>query len=221
MPLAAAICRIFKLRQPPQEAGQSQAADTDVPLYAESTPEEKSRLLLKEVLPEELWASFLETGSFVYRGQKAIYKINCFMRTDICGFVDGKTVAHACLQLSQSAPRCDHIIGEYLILRNSEAHYWKTAYISWEGHLGMYTDFQEEIRRRAYKIWEERRKYDTPGSDEEDWLRAEAELRLSPTKVKIVAHALSKISRAQQYTNDDRFHWFEAQFELFIGLWDV
>ena len=34
---------------------------------------------------------------------------------------------------------------------------------------------QEEIRRRAYEIFEARGS--TPGNDVEDWLRAEAELR--------------------------------------------
>ncbi len=36
-------------------------------------------------------------------------------------------------------------------------------------------DLQEEIRRRAYEIYEERRM--TAGSDVEDWLQAEAEIR--------------------------------------------
>jgi hypothetical protein len=35
-------------------------------------------------------------------------------------------------------------------------------------------DLQEEIRRRAYEIYEERGMM--PGSDLEDWLQAEAEL---------------------------------------------
>jgi hypothetical protein len=46
-------------------------------------------------------------------------------------------------------------------------------------------DLEEEVRRRAYQIYEQRGA--TPGSDIEDWLRAEAEIVDNSQRLRRVA----------------------------------
>lgn len=36
-------------------------------------------------------------------------------------------LAYACLQLSVTAPSYDRVVAEYLLLKNAEDAYWKTA----------------------------------------------------------------------------------------------
>jgi hypothetical protein len=46
-------------------------------------------------------------------------------------------------------------------------------------------DLEEEVRRHAYQIYEQRGA--TPGSDVEDWLQAEAEIVDNPQRLRRVA----------------------------------
>ena len=48
---------------------------------------------------------------------------------------------------------------------------------------GLHPNLEEEIRRRAYEIYEERGRQD--GRDVEDWLRAEAEITGTSVKAAV------------------------------------
>jgi len=85
----------------------------------------KARQLLCEILPENALREFLTNGFFHHEGNGFVYRICERSQTEIYG--KGELSATACLQLSVPAPGCDRMIAEYLILKNDEALYWKTA----------------------------------------------------------------------------------------------
>jgi hypothetical protein len=67
---------------------------------------DKARQLLRQVLPEKSWNELEEKGTIQYTGKRG-----------------------TCLQLSVPAPTYDRMVAEYLLIRNAEDVYWKTANI--------------------------------------------------------------------------------------------
>jgi hypothetical protein len=90
---------------------------------------DKARELLRLVLPGEEWSQLETKGVLKFRGQRALYVISPYSQTEIRDTVTGRCVGHACLQLSIPAPTYDRVAAEYLLLKNSEDTYWKTANI--------------------------------------------------------------------------------------------
>ena len=62
-------------------------------------------------------------------GKRGSYVISPYSQTEIRDVSSGRCVAYACLQLSISAPTYDLMVAEYLLIRNAEDVYWKTANI--------------------------------------------------------------------------------------------
>ena len=90
---------------------------------------DKARELLRSVLPEHAWLEFEDRGVIRLAGKRGVYVISSYSQTEICDSSSGKCVAYACLQLSIPAPTCDRMVAEYLLIRNAEGVYWKTANI--------------------------------------------------------------------------------------------
>jgi len=87
----------------------------------------KARQLLRSVLPENAWREFEGKGVIQCSGKRGLYVISPFSQTEIRDAVAGRSIAYACLQLSIAAPNYDRMIAEYLLIRNDEDFYWKTA----------------------------------------------------------------------------------------------
>ncbi|MDP3731166.1 MAG: hypothetical protein Q8R34_01580 [bacterium] len=92
-------------------------------------PTEKARQLLKTILPKKVWIEFEERGVIQLTGKRGIYVISPYTQTEIRDLKSGRCVAHACLQLSTPAPSYDRVVAEYLLIKNDENLYWKTANI--------------------------------------------------------------------------------------------
>jgi hypothetical protein len=90
---------------------------------------DKARQLLRSVLPENAWSELEERGVIQYTGKRGTYVISPYSQTEIRDTASGRCVAYACLQLSIPAPTYDRMVAEYLLIRNSEDVYWKTANI--------------------------------------------------------------------------------------------
>jgi len=90
---------------------------------------DKARQLLRYVLPESSWAELEERGVIQFTGKRGTYVISPYSQTEIRDSSSGKCVAYACLQLSIPAPTYDRMVAEYLLIRNAEDVYWKTANI--------------------------------------------------------------------------------------------
>jgi hypothetical protein len=90
---------------------------------------DKARQLLQSVLPESSWGELEERGVIQISGKRGTYVISPYSQTEIRDSSTGKCVAYACLQLSIPAPTYDRMVAEYLLIRNSEDIYWKTANI--------------------------------------------------------------------------------------------
>jgi hypothetical protein len=96
---------------------------------------DKARHLLRQILPESSWADLEEKGTIQWTGRRGTYVISPYSQTEIRDNLTGRCVAYACLQLSIPAPTYDRMVAEYLLVRNSEDVYWKTANIfSRSGH---------------------------------------------------------------------------------------
>ena len=100
----------------------------------DESPIERARETLRSVLPDEMWSRVMEKGVIEFTGTRATYMISSDSTTEIRDLVTGRAVGRACLQLSISAPAYDRMIAEYLLLRNAEALYWKTANIFDQNH---------------------------------------------------------------------------------------
>jgi hypothetical protein len=87
---------------------------------------EKARRLLRQVLPDERWEEFESCGTIHLKAKDWVYVISN-SPTEICHPITNKRVAISCLQLSIPAPVCDRMVAEYLLIRNAEDVYWKTA----------------------------------------------------------------------------------------------
>jgi hypothetical protein len=85
--------------------------------------------MLLAVLPEALWPGLVEKGVIQITGKRGMYTISRHSQTEIREVSTGKCVGHACLQLSLPAPDYDRMLVEYLLLKNDEDFYWKTANI--------------------------------------------------------------------------------------------
>jgi hypothetical protein len=90
---------------------------------------EKARQLLHQVLPESAWTELEEKGVIRLTGKRGSYVISPYSQTEIRDASSGRCVAYACLQLSIPAPTYDRMVAEYLLIRNAEDLYWKTANI--------------------------------------------------------------------------------------------
>src|SRR5262245_3120603 len=90
---------------------------------------DRARQLLRHVLPEPSWSELEDKGIIQYEGKRGHYIISPYSQTEIRDSVTGRCVAYACLQLSIPAPTYDRMVAEYLLLRNAEDVYWKTANI--------------------------------------------------------------------------------------------
>ena len=90
---------------------------------------DKARQLLRSVLPDNAWSELEERGVIQYTGKRGTYVISPYSQTEIRDTASGRCVAYACLQLSIPAPTYDRMVAEYLLIRNSEDVYWKTANI--------------------------------------------------------------------------------------------
>ena len=85
--------------------------------------------LLRCMLPEGQWAQFSETGILEVPGSRGTYRICVRDLTRVVDSHSGRPFASACLQLSVPAPVQDRIIAEYVLIRNDEDLYWRTANI--------------------------------------------------------------------------------------------
>jgi hypothetical protein len=90
---------------------------------------DKARQLLRSILPENAWIELEERGVIQYAGKRGTYVISPYSQTEIRDSTTGRCVAYACLQLSIPAPTYDRMVAEYLLIRNAEDVYWKTANI--------------------------------------------------------------------------------------------
>jgi len=90
---------------------------------------DKARQLLHSVLPESQWGELQDKGVFQLVGKRGNYVISPYSQTEIRDSSSGRCVAYACLQLSIPAPTYDRMVAEYLLIRNAEDVYWKTANI--------------------------------------------------------------------------------------------
>jgi len=90
---------------------------------------EKARQLLRQILPESAWSELENKGVIQVGGKRSNYVISPYSQTEIRNLSSGRLVAYACLQLSTPAPTYDRMIAEYLLIKNAEDVYWKTASI--------------------------------------------------------------------------------------------
>src|SRR5689334_24639759 len=90
---------------------------------------DKARQLLHSVLPENQWGELQDKGVFQLSGKRGNYVISPYSQTEIRDASSGRCVAYACLQLSIPAPTYDRMVAEYLLIKNAEDVYWKTANI--------------------------------------------------------------------------------------------
>ena len=90
---------------------------------------DKARQLLRSILPDRSWSELEEKGVIQIEGKRGNYVISPYSQTEIRDNVSGRCVAYACLQLSIPAPTYDRRVAEYLLIKNAEDVYWKTANI--------------------------------------------------------------------------------------------
>ena len=90
---------------------------------------DKARQLLRSILPEPSWAEMEDKGVIQLAGKRGNYVISPYSQTEIRDASTGRCVAYACLQLSIPAPTYDRMVAEYLLIKNAEDVYWKTANI--------------------------------------------------------------------------------------------
>ena len=88
---------------------------------------DKARQLLRQILPESSWSELEEKGIIQYAGKRCTYVISPYSQTEIRDNASGRCLAYACLQLSIPAPTYDRMVAEYLLIKNAEDVYWKTA----------------------------------------------------------------------------------------------
>ena len=90
---------------------------------------DKARELLRYILPANSWKELEEKGIIAHEGKRGIYIISPYHQTEIRNNKSGRCTAYACLQLTIPAPTFDRIVAEYLLIKNAEDVYWKTANI--------------------------------------------------------------------------------------------
>lgn len=105
---------------------------------------ERARALLLRVLPDRERDQFNATGAVFVRGKRETYVINPYSQTEIRYRDRGgeRVVGYACLQTCIPLPTYDRMIAEFLLLRNDEERYLKTANIFRRGReFGLATTF--------------------------------------------------------------------------------
>lgn len=90
---------------------------------------EKARELAQSIFPTDEWKNFEEKGIVCITGKRGSYIISPYSQTEIRDLQSGQCTAYACMQLTVPAPTCDRMIAEYLLIKNAEDVYWKTANI--------------------------------------------------------------------------------------------
>lgn len=88
---------------------------------------DKARQLLRSILPESSWSELEDKGVVQIAGKRGNYVISPYSQTEIRDAGSGRCIAYACLQLSIPAPTYDRMVAEYLLIKNAEDVYWKTA----------------------------------------------------------------------------------------------
>src|SRR5438093_9581227 len=117
------------------DSGDQEDLGIRVDMFAHPTQDDyerakdKARQLLRSVLPEAEWLDLEETGVIQLSGKRGKYVISAYSQTEIRDASSGRCVAYACLQLSIPAPTYDRMVAEYLLIKNAEDVYWKTANI--------------------------------------------------------------------------------------------
>lgn len=90
---------------------------------------EKARELLRSILTESEWKNLEDKGVIRLQGKRGDYLISPYSQTEIRDLKSDRCVAYACLQISLPVPTYDRMVAEYLLIRNAEDVYWKTANI--------------------------------------------------------------------------------------------
>lgn len=90
---------------------------------------DKARQLLRSVVSPKEWAELEEKGVLQLTGKRGVYLLSAYSQTEIQDLGSGRRVAYACLQLTIPAPSYDRMVAEYLLIKNAEDVYWKTANI--------------------------------------------------------------------------------------------
>lgn len=90
---------------------------------------DKARQLLKSIVSEKEWAELEDRSIIQLTGKRGNYLISPYTRTEIRDLQTGAIKAYACLQLTIPAPIYDRMVAEYLLIKNREDVYWKTANI--------------------------------------------------------------------------------------------
>jgi hypothetical protein len=103
--------------------------DVAEPPDAFDCPVEKARQLLRKTLPDDVWSRFQASDVLELNGRRGTYLIIAHSLTKIYHPITGQCTGYACLQLSTSAPDYDRMLVEYLLLKNDEDEYWRTANI--------------------------------------------------------------------------------------------
>lgn len=93
---------------------------------------DKARELLKSILPASIWTELEDKGTIQITRKRGTYIISLYSQTEIRDLATGRCVAYACLQLSVAAPTYDRMVAEYLLIKNAEDVYWKTANIFYQ-----------------------------------------------------------------------------------------
>jgi hypothetical protein len=91
--------------------------------------EERAQQLLLSILPEDLGREFQASGTIMVASERNTYILSLTSQTEIRNRTTGKPFAHACLDLSVTAPACDRMVAEYLLITNDEELYWQAANI--------------------------------------------------------------------------------------------
>lgn len=98
-------------------------------LDAYERAKEKARQLLREIVSESEWRQFEDKGVIRVAGKRGDYLIDPHSQTEIRERHNGRRIGYACLQLSIPVPTYDRMVAEYLLIKNAEDAYWKTANI--------------------------------------------------------------------------------------------
>jgi hypothetical protein len=93
---------------------------------------ESAALLLQSILPEDLWRGLDEGGVIRVIGKRWTYQIHRHGRTQIHDSASGRLVAYANFSLPIPGVY-ERIVVEYLLIRNAEDVFWRTADIVCRG----------------------------------------------------------------------------------------
>jgi len=95
----------------------------------EDEAKERALQMLRSMLPDDLRLGLDRKGILQFTGKRGVYLMSPYSQTEIHEPRSRRLVGYACLQLSIAAPVYDRIIAEYLLVKNDEELYWKTANI--------------------------------------------------------------------------------------------